>query len=350
MNAVDTSSTRLILSFIDELAIVAGAGPVELRFRNVKELHARAVIELEILQVISFNTDLEKGEHMKLGFVGLGIMGSALAANLVKAGFEVTVWNRTPDKCVPLAALGANIAATPRETSDVSDIVFAMMATPAAVESVRDGADGIIAGLKPGKGYVDMSTIDVETSRESARLARERGAIFLEAPVAGSRKPAEDGLLTIMAAGDRELYDRSLPALEKMGKKILFLGDVGNGARMKLANNLVMGVMMAAFAEGIALASVSGLDLSQFLEVLDAGALSNPMFRLKGAMVAENDSFPTAFPLKHMQKDLRLALRLVDQVGQPLFTTATVNELFKEALSRGLGDSDFAAVSRVIRK
>jgi glyoxylate/succinic semialdehyde reductase len=108
--------------------------------------------------------------------------------------------------------------------------------------------------------------------------------------------------------------------------------------------------MMAAFAEGMALASVSGLDLSQFLEVLDAGALSNPMFRLKGAMVAENDRFPTAFPLKHMQKDLRLALRLVDQLGQPLFTTATVNELFKEALSRGLGDSDFAAVSRVIRK
>jgi 3-hydroxyisobutyrate dehydrogenase-like beta-hydroxyacid dehydrogenase len=215
---------------------------------------------------------------------------------------------------------------------------------------VRDGADGIVAGLKPGIGYVDMSTIDVETSRESARLARERGALFLEAPVAGSRKPAEDGLLTIMAAGDRELYDRALPALEKMGKKILFLGDVGNGTRMKLANNLVMGGMMTAFAEGMALASVCGLDLSQFLEVLDAGALSNPMFRLKGAMVAANDSFPAAFPLKHMQKDLRLALRLVDQVGQPLFTTATVNELFKEALSRGLGDSDFAAVSRAIRK
>ena len=287
---------------------------------------------------------------MKLGFVGLGIMGSAMAANLVRAGFEVTVWNRTTAKCTPLDALGAHIAATPREVSEVSDIVFAMMATPAVVESVRDGVDGILAGLRPGKGYVDMSTIDVETSTESARLTHERGALFLEAPVAGSRKPAEEGLLTIMAAGDSGLYDRSLPALEKMGKKILFLGDVGNGARMKLANNLVMGGMMAAFAEGMALASECGLDLSQMLEVLDAWTLSNPMFRLKGAMVAENDSFPTAFPLKHMQKDLRLALRLAEQVGQPLFATATVNELFKEAATRGFGDSDFAAVSRVIRK
>jgi 3-hydroxyisobutyrate dehydrogenase-like beta-hydroxyacid dehydrogenase len=224
------------------------------------------------------------------------------------------------------------------------------MATPEAVTAVRDGSDGIIAGLRQGKGYVDMSTIDVETSRDSARLARERGALFLEAPVAGSRKPAEDGLLTIMAAGDRPLYDRSLPALERMGKKILFLGEEGNGARMKLANNLVMGGMMAAFAEGVALASRSGLDPGQLLEVLDAGALTNPMFRLKGAVVAANDRFPVAFPLKHMQKDLRLALRLAEQIGLPLFTTATVNELFKEALANGLGDADFAAVSRVIRQ
>jgi glyoxylate/succinic semialdehyde reductase len=287
---------------------------------------------------------------MKLGFVGLGIMGSAMAANLVKGGFEVTVWNRTPAKCEPLVLLGAKTAASPREVAESSDIIFAMMATPSAVKSVRDGGDGIIAGLKDGKGYLDMSTIDDETSKESSRLAKERGAMFLEAPVAGSRKPAEDGLLTIMAAGDRELFDRSLPALEKMGKKILFLGHVGNGASMKLANNLVMGGMMASFVEGMALASKSGLDPAQLLEVLDAGALSNPMFRLKGAAIAENDLFPVAFPLKHMQKDLRLALRLAEQVDLPLFTTATVNELFKEAISYGLGDSDFAAVSRVIRK
>jgi 3-hydroxyisobutyrate dehydrogenase-like beta-hydroxyacid dehydrogenase len=286
---------------------------------------------------------------MDIGFIGLGIMGSAMAANLVKAGFKVTVWNRSADKCQPLVAAGACAADSPRAVAEASDILFSIMATPAAVESVREGDDGIIAGLRPGTGYVDMSTVDAETSLESARLAHEAGALFLEAPVAGSRKPAEDATLTIMAAGDLGLYDSSLPILEKLGRKILFLGETGNASRMKLANNLVMGGMLAALCEGMALASGSGLDTAQLLEVLDSGAVSNPMFRLKGPQIAANGEFPAAFPLRHMQKDLRLALRLGEDVGQPLFATATINELYKAALAEGLGDADFAAVSRVIR-
>lgn len=287
---------------------------------------------------------------MKIGFVGLGIMGSAMATNLLKAGFKVTVWNRSIDKCAPLVDLGATVAASPRSVAESSDVVIAMMATPAAVQSVRDGSEGIVAGLTSGKGYVDMSTVDVQTSLESVRLTHEKGALFLEAPVAGSRKPAEDATLTIMAAGDRELYDSSLPVLEKMSKKILFLGETGNAVRMKLANNLVMCGMLTALSEGIALAAGSGLDTAQLLEVLDSGAVTNPMFRLKGPQIAANKEFPTAFPLKHMQKDLRLALRLAEEVGQPLFATATINELYKTALAQGFGDEDFAAVSRVIRK
>jgi len=286
---------------------------------------------------------------MNIGFVGLGIMGSAMAANLVKAGYHLTVWNRSPEKCEPLVASGAKAASTPRQVAESSDIVCAMMATPQAVMAVRDGVDGILAGMAPGKGYLDFSTIDLETSKETARLTQERGALFLEAPVAGSRKPAEDATLTIMAAGDRPLFDTALPVMETMGKKILFLGEVGNAARMKLANNLIMGGMMASLAEGMALAARSGLDLSQLLEVLDSGAMSNPMFRLKGPSVAANAEFPPAFPLKHMQKDLRLALRLAEEAGQPLFVAATVNELYKDALASGWGESDFAAVSRVVR-
>lgn len=285
---------------------------------------------------------------MKLGFAGLGIMGSAMAANLLKAGFSVTVWNRTPVKCEPLAALGATIASTPREAAEASDIMFAMMADPLSVIGARDGNDGIIAGLESGKGLVDMSTVDVETTLESARLAKEKGVLFLEAPVAGSRKPAEDGTLTIMAAGDLELYEQALPALEKMGKKILHLGEAGNAARMKLANNLVMAGMLTSLAEGMALAEKSGLELAQLLEILDSGALSNPMFRLKGPMMAAGGDFPAAFPLKHMQKDLRLALRLAEETGQPLFATATVNELFKAALAKHLGELDFSAIAAVI--
>jgi 3-hydroxyisobutyrate dehydrogenase-like beta-hydroxyacid dehydrogenase len=287
---------------------------------------------------------------MNIGFAGLGIMGSAMAANLVKAGFKITVWNRSADKCAPLADMGAAVADSPRALTERCDIVIAMMANPDAVQAVRDGADGIIAGLTAGKGYLDMSTVDAETSLESARLVHERGGLFLEAPVGGSRKPAEDATLTIMAAGDRELYDRSLPALEKMGKKIMFLGKTGQAARMKLANNLVMCGALTALCEGLALAAASGLDTAQLLEVLDSGAVSNPMFRLKGPQIAANREFPAAFPLKHMQKDLRLALRLAEDSGQPLFATATINELYKSALAEDLGDSDFAAVSRVIRK
>lgn len=287
---------------------------------------------------------------MKIGFAGLGIMGSAMATNLIRGGFEVMVWNRSADKCTALADLGGAVAASPRSLAESCDVVITMMATPAAVESIRDGSEGVLAGLSSGKGYVDMSTVDAETSIKSAHLAHEKGALFLEAPVAGSRKPAEDAMLTIMAAGDRGLYDRSLPALEKMGKKILYLGDTGNAARMKLANNLVMCGALTALCEGMALAAGSGLDTAQLLDVLDSGAVSNPMFRLKGAQIAANKEFPTAFPLKHMQKDLRLALRLGEEVGQPLFATATINELYKAALVQGLGDEDFAAVSRVIRK
>jgi 3-hydroxyisobutyrate dehydrogenase-like beta-hydroxyacid dehydrogenase len=291
-----------------------------------------------------------EGQGMKIGFVGLGIMGGAMASNLLKAGFKVTVWNRSVKKSASIAELGAEVAESPRAVAQCTDVVIAMMADPAAVKSVRDGYDGIISGLEAGKGYVDMSTVDVDTSLESARLAHEKGALFLEAPVAGSKKPAEDGTLTIMTAGDRELYDSFLSAFEKMGKKFMYLGETGNAARMKLANNLVMSGALTALCEGIALASGSGLDTAQLLEVLDSGALSNQMFRMKGPQIAANQEFPTAFPLRHMQKDLRLALRLAEEVGQPLFATAAVNELYKAALALGLGDYDSAAVSRAIRK
>ena len=289
------------------------------------------------------------GNAMKVGFIGLGIMGSAMAANLQKAGYQLAVWNRAPEKCAPLIEAGARQAASPRAVAESCEIVISMMSTPEAVAAVRDGDNGIIAGLKPGAGYIDMSTVDVQTAQTTARLVNRCGALFLEAPVAGSRKPAEDGSLTIMAAGDRPLYDAVLPLFERMGKKILFLGETGSAARMKLANNLVMGGMLVAFCEGVALAAKAGLDLAQFQEVLDAGAMSNPMFRTKGGTVAKQEDFPAAFPLKHMQKDLRLALQLAEGAGLPLFATATVNELFKQALAAGLGDSDFAAVSRVVR-
>ncbi len=283
----------------------------------------------------------------KFGFLGLGIMGRAMATNLVRAGFEVVVWNRGADKCRPLAELGAQVAASPREVVAACPVTIAMLADPAAATEVVFGAAGVLEGLAPGKGYVDMSTVDDLTAQQLSAAVIDRGGRFLEAPVSGSKKPAEDATLVILAAGDEGLYRETQPAFEKMGKKTLYLGAVGQGARMKLVVNMVMGVMMAGFCEGLALAQQGGLDPQQLLEVLDAGAIANPMFRLKGPNMLKGD-FAAHFPLKHMQKDLRLAVAVGDELAQSLPAAAAANETFKRARALGLGEADFSALLRAV--
>jgi len=282
-----------------------------------------------------------------IGFLGLGIMGSAMAKNLLKAGFPVTVWNRSRDKCAEFAALGAGVAATPAEVTSACQITFAMLADPAAAHAVCFGADGAVRGIGAGRGYVDMSTVDAATAVEIGAAIAQQGGRFLEAPVSGSKKPAEDGTLIIIAAGDRGLFDQALPFFEKMGKKSLFLGELGRGAQMKLIVNMTMGGMMTVFCEALALADKAGLSGADLLDVIDAGAMANPMFRMKGAQIAQG-AFAPAFPLKHMQKDLRLAVALGDALGQPLFSAAAANESFKRAKALGLSDQDFCAVFRAI--
>jgi 3-hydroxyisobutyrate dehydrogenase-like beta-hydroxyacid dehydrogenase len=282
-----------------------------------------------------------------IGFLGLGIMGSAMAKNLLKAGFQVTVWNRSPEKCAELAALGASVAATPAEVTSSCPISFAMLADPAAAHAVCFAPGGALEGVGAGRGYIDMSTVDPETAREIGQAVSGKGGRFLEAPVSGSKKPAEDGTLIILAAGDQALFDQALPYFEKMGKKSLFLGELGQGARMKLIVNMAMGGMMTILCEALALAGKAGLSGADLLEVIDAGAMANPMFKMKGAQIAQG-AFSPAFPLKHMQKDLRLAIALGDSLGQPLFSAASANESFKRAKAAGLSDQDFCAVFQAI--
>ncbi|MDD2337910.1 MAG: NAD(P)-dependent oxidoreductase [Geobacteraceae bacterium] len=284
----------------------------------------------------------------KYGFLGLGIMGNAMATNLVRAGFEVTVWNRTPAKCTPLIELGAHPGSSPREVVADCDITFAMLSDPAAASEICFGPNGVLSGIGDGRGYVDMSTVDDTTARNIMQAVTERGGRFLEAPVSGTKKPAEDGTLIILAAGDETLYKDSVAAFDKMGKKHMYLGEVGQAARMKLVVNLVMGGMMVALCEGMALGLKGGLNGQQILEVLDAGALANPMFKGKGALLLQKE-FHTSFPLKHMQKDLRLAIGLGDALGQPLHGTAATNETFIRARAEGHAEEDFSAVFEVIR-
>ncbi|CAN4086956.1 unnamed protein product [Withania somnifera] len=239
-----------------------------------------------------------------IGFLGLGIMGTPMAQNLIKAGCDVTVWNRTKSKCEPLISLGAN--------------------------------------------YVDVSTVDGETSKLICEHIRATGAHFLEAPVSGSKKPAEDGQLIFLTAGDSVLYEKAAPLLDIMGKSRFYLGEVGNGAAMKLVVNMVMGSMMASFSEGLVLSEKVGLDPSVFVEVISQGAISAPMYAVKGPSMVKS-SYPTAFPLKHQQKDLRLALGLAESVSQPIPIAAATNELYKVAKSHGLSDQDFSAVIEALK-
>ena len=283
-----------------------------------------------------------------IGFLGLGIMGKAMAANLIKAGFDVTVWNRNTDKCAELVAVGARQGSTPKDVAANCDITFAMVSDPEAALALCQGSDGVAAGIGAGRGYVDMSTVDDGTSKTIAALISQAGGRFLEAPVSGTKKPAEDGTLIILAAGDHSLYDDAKPAFEVMGKMSPYLGDVGQGANMKLVVNMMMGGMLSIFSEGMSLGQKAGLDGQQILDIVDAGAMSNPMFKGKGAMLL-NENYSTSFPLKHMQKDLRLAVALGDQLEQPLPSAAIANEAFKQAIKVGFADEDIAAVYKVIK-
>ncbi|RZC68374.1 hypothetical protein C5167_031630 [Papaver somniferum] len=283
-----------------------------------------------------------------IGFLGLGIMGSPMAQNLLQAGCDVTVWNRTKSKCDPLINLGAKYQTTPEEVASTCDITFAMLADPESAYDVACGKYGAVNGMTQGKGYVDVSTVDGDTSKLINDQIRATGALFLEAPVSGSKKPAEDGQLIFLTAGDKVLYDTAAPFLDIMGKSRFYLGDVGNGAAMKLVVNMIMGSMMASFSEGLLLSEKVGLDPNVLVEVVSQGAISAPMFSMKGPSMIKA-VYPTAFPLKHQQKDMRLALELAESVSQPTPIAAAANELYKVAKSHGLSDQDFSAVMEALK-
>ncbi|XP_027113028.1 glyoxylate/succinic semialdehyde reductase 1-like [Coffea arabica] len=284
----------------------------------------------------------------EIGFLGLGIMGKAMAVNLLRHGFKLTVWNRTLSKCDELVEHGASVGETPAAVVKKCKYTIGMLSDPAAALSVVFDKDGVLEHICTGKGYIDMSTVDADTSSKISEAITSKGGHFLEAPVSGSKKPAEDGQLVILAAGEKALYEEALPAFNVMGKKSFFLGHVGNGARMKLVVNMIMGSMMNAFSEGLELADRSGLNPQTLLDVLDLAAIANPMFKMKGPPMLQNNYTP-AFPLKHQQKDMRLALALGDENAISMPVAAAANEAFKKARNLGLGDLDFSAVHQTVK-
>jgi 3-hydroxyisobutyrate dehydrogenase-like beta-hydroxyacid dehydrogenase len=283
----------------------------------------------------------------ELGFVGLGTMGGGVVRRLLAAGHAVTVWNRTREKADPLLEGGARWADSPRSVAERSDIVFTMVTNTAAVQAVTEGPDGILAGLGPGKVYVDMSTASPANTRALAETVVAVGAQMLDAPVSGSVITLEEGKLSIMVGGERETFERVKPVLEAIGPRVFHLGPNGAAVTMKIAINLSLAVQMLAFSEGVLLAEKTGIAREQAVEVMLASVIASPMVVYRGPFVLEQPD-EAWFDCRMMQKDMNLALELGRELEVPLPTTAVTNELVTAANARGIGDRDFAVLFDVL--
>ncbi|KAM4655997.1 cytokine-like nuclear factor N-PAC isoform 5-T7 [Amazona ochrocephala] len=261
----------------------------------------------------------------KIGFLGLGLMGSGIVSNLLKMGHTVTVWNRTAEKCDLFIQEGARLGRTPAEVVSTCDITFACVSDPKAAKDLVLGPSGVLQGIRPGKCYVDMSTVDADTVTELAQVIVSRGGRFLEAPVSGNQQLSNDGMLVILAAGDRGLYEDCSSCFQAMGKTSFFLGEVGNAAKMMLIVNMVQGSFMATIAEGLTLAQVTGQSQQTLLDILNQGQLASIFLDQKCQNILQGN-FKPDFYLKYIQKDLRLAIALGDSVNHPTPMAAAANE------------------------
>ncbi|KAG8466382.1 hypothetical protein KFE25_002138 [Diacronema lutheri] len=288
-----------------------------------------------------------------VAFIGLGIMGVGMADNLAKAGRKLVVWTRDAAKARAFADAhpgAVEVAPTAAHAVRTAPLTYCMLSTLEASTAVFDAPDGVLAAVGPGKCVVDCATLTPERMAEMAAAVRAKGGKFLEAPVSGSKKPAADGQLIFLTAGDADLLEAARPDLDAMGKATHYYGaDVGAGSRMKLCVNMTMGVQIAALAEGIALCEASGLSGDAFVEVLKQGAMSSPLIAGKGAAMVGRQYAPQ-FPLEHAQKDLRFAVAAGDKLGLALPVAAASNELFKRARAAGNGGDDCCAVVEAARK
>jgi 3-hydroxyisobutyrate dehydrogenase-like beta-hydroxyacid dehydrogenase len=285
----------------------------------------------------------------KIGFIGLGRMGSPMALNVIRAGYPLTVYNRTKEKTAPLAQAGAAVVDSPAEVAKASQVVITMLSDSAALRAVVLAPDGLLKSLQPESVLIDMSTVDPENSRELAEAVRAQGAYMLDAPVSGSTSLAEQGTLSIMVGGDETIHERVRDVLLSMGSRTTHVGPNGAAASMKLAVNIVIGVTMQVLAESIILAEKAGVARETAVEVLSNSAISSPFLKYKASQLLEPLG-PAAFTAALMQKDFTLALEMARAVGVPLPTTAAANEVLTMARGLGLGDHDFAAVTDVIKR
>lgn len=285
----------------------------------------------------------------RIGFAGLGLMGSRMARQFLDKGFPLTVWNRTPERCAPLRDAGAQIAATPRELAEMCDVLIACVADPNAVGRVLFADDGVRPAARPGFRYVECSTISPGLARRTAEALRARGADALEALVTGSKTGAEKGTLTIMTGGRRETHDELLPILMVMGTKAIYCGESGQASVVKLIGNSIISFMLLGFCEGLVAGRKAGVPLETLVEVIQASGFASPYFAFKGAAIAKRD-FEQHFSIDLLVKDQGLMLDEAAAQGVPMPGLAAIREVFQAARAQGYGQEDIAAVVKAIER
>jgi 2-hydroxy-3-oxopropionate reductase len=292
---------------------------------------------------------MESGRLEKVGFVGLGIMGAAMAANLLEAGHDLVVHNRTRTKAEQLKQYGASVADSPREVAESSDIIITMLPGPSEVEEVVTGEGGLLEGAKEGSLIVDMSTSSPPLARELARTARERGVGMLDAPVSGGDVGARNGTLSIMAGGEEDDFERARALFEVMGETVIHVGGAGAGQVVKACNQIVVALVIEAVAEALVLASKAGVAPDRVVEVLSGGLAANKVLEVKGEKLLSHDFTPGG-KVEYHRKDLGIALEAGREYGAALPVTALVDQMFGALVAKGRGGWDHSALLTLIEE
>ncbi len=285
----------------------------------------------------------------RIGFIGLGLMGSGMSMNLLRAGFPLTVWNRTPSKMEPLLDAGAEGASSPKEVAERSDIVIDIVTDSPDVEEVLLGQNGVIHGAKPGTIVIDMSSISPSVTRRIADELGRKGVEMLDAPVSGGAIGARDGTLSIMVGGDEAVFQECLPIFEAMGRTITHVGGNGMGQTVKLVNQILVGVTMLGVAEALMFAKKSGVDLDKCYKAVSGGAAGSWQLTNNGARLLRGDHEP-GFKVKDYLKDLRLIMEAAAEVSMPLVGTSVVHQMFRSLEAEGLTQKGTQAVIRAVEK
>jgi 3-hydroxyisobutyrate dehydrogenase-like beta-hydroxyacid dehydrogenase len=280
-----------------------------------------------------------------IGLIGLGLMGAPMGRNWLKAGFPLTVWNRTRSRGEDLLSAGAKWGATPREVAAASDVLLTIVSDPPAVEEILWGANGAMEGLRRGTVLIDSSTVSPDLARRAAADCEKRGVDYLDAPVTGGTWGAESGQLVFMIGGKQETLERVQPVLEAVGKKFFLLGPNGAGQTVKLAMNMILALQVEAFAEALALVNGSGVAGDKLVEVLQSSMARCGVYDVKVPVILKQDYKPS-FPLRLMHKDMRLALELAKERGVPMPAGTAAYQAYSAVKDAAKEDLDYAAVAK----